>query len=57
MRKIINALWELEDFEPTKLAKYVRLLFQATLPLRDDLALQLIQEVCDQALEASTVSR
>lgn len=57
MRKIINALWELEDFEPTKLAKYVRLLFQATLPLREDLALQLIQDACHQAREASTVSR
>lgn len=44
MRSIINEIWALEVFDTAKLAKYMRCLFQATLPLDDDLALVLMGE-------------
>lgn len=47
MRLIINEIFELGHFDGTKLAKYIRCVFQATLPLDDKLALQLV----DQAIQ------
>jgi hypothetical protein len=49
MRVIINEIFELEHFDGTKLAKYIRCVFQATLLLDDNLALQLV----DQAIQVS----
>ncbi|KAH8883678.1 SPO22-domain-containing protein [Thozetella sp. PMI_491] len=53
--KIINELWVIEAFGPSRLAQYTRLLFQAMLPLRDELALRVIDNACLQAREASEV--
>ncbi|POR34574.1 Uncharacterized protein TPAR_05222 [Tolypocladium paradoxum] len=47
MRLIINEIFELENFDNEKLARYIRCMFQAILPLDDALALQLV----DQALQ------
>ena len=47
MKLIINEIYELEGFDHEKLAKYIRCMFQAILPLDDGPALQLI----DQALQ------
>ncbi|KAK0626986.1 meiosis protein SPO22/ZIP4 like-domain-containing protein [Immersiella caudata] len=51
MRKIINEIWALDSFDATKLAKYTRCLFQATLPLDDSLAMRLLDEACSKARE------
>lgn len=56
MRIIINEIWTLENFTVEKLAKYMRCLFQATLPLDDGLALGLMDEFCEWTCEASKVS-
>jgi hypothetical protein len=56
MRKIINEIWALESFDATKLAKYTRCLFQATLPLDDNLAMRLLDEACSKARELREVS-
>ncbi|KAL2175363.1 meiosis protein SPO22/ZIP4 like-domain-containing protein [Thermothelomyces heterothallicus CBS 202.75] len=51
MRKIVNEIWALERFDAVKLAKYTRCLFQATLPLDDGLAMNLLDEACSKAKE------
>lgn len=56
MRKIINEIWVLESFDAVKLAKHTRCLFQATLPLDDGLALQLLDETCSKAKGLREVS-
>lgn len=56
MRKIVNEIWDLENFDAVKLAKYTRCLFQATLPLDDTLAMKLLQEACGKARELHQVS-
>lgn len=56
MRKIINEIWALETFDAMKLSKYTRCLFQATLPLDDGLAMNLLGEACSKARELSEVS-
>lgn len=55
MRKIVNEIWVLENFDAIKLAKYTRCLFQATLPLDDTLAMRLLDEACDKARELREV--
>lgn len=56
MRKLVNELWLLETFDAVKLAKYTRCLFQATLPLDDTLAMNLLEEACRKARELREVS-
>ncbi|KAL2160174.1 hypothetical protein VTH06DRAFT_1830 [Thermothelomyces fergusii] len=51
MRKIVKEIWALERFDAAKLAKYTRCLFQATLPLDDGLAMNLLDEACSKAKE------
>ncbi|KAL2263859.1 hypothetical protein VTK26DRAFT_4655 [Humicola hyalothermophila] len=51
MRKIVNEIWVLESFDAVKFAKYTRCLFQATLPLDDGLAMNLLDEACSKARE------
>ncbi|PHH79634.1 hypothetical protein CDD80_4239 [Ophiocordyceps camponoti-rufipedis] len=52
MRLIINALFALEPFDCTRLAKYLRCLLQAILPLDDALALQIADEALRIAHES-----
>lgn len=55
MGLIINEIFELEQFDSEKLAKYIRCLFQATLPLDDSMAIQLIDQAIDIAQEGQQV--
>ncbi|KJZ71961.1 hypothetical protein HIM_08641 [Hirsutella minnesotensis 3608] len=57
MKLIINEIFELEDFDGAKLAKYMRCLVQATLPLDDCLALQLLDQAQQIAREGRQVGR
>lgn len=56
MRILVNEIWLLESFDAVKLAKYTRCLFQATLPLDDGLALNLLDEACGKARQLREVS-
>lgn len=56
MRKLVNEVWVVEAFDAVKLAKYTRCLFQATLPLDDTLAMNLLEESCKKARELRDVS-
>ena len=56
LRMIINGIYALEKFDSLKLAKYVRCIFQAILPLDDTLAMQLLDEAIQIACEGKTVS-
>ncbi|KAF7547940.1 hypothetical protein G7Z17_g7379 [Cylindrodendrum hubeiense] len=53
MRIIINQIFELENFDNQRLAKYVRCMFQAILPLDDNLALQVVDQALQIAREGS----
>lgn len=56
MRLIINEIYLLEGFDNERLAKYIRCLFKAILPLDDRLALQVIEQAVKVAREGSQVS-
>ncbi|KAM0660960.1 hypothetical protein ACHAPH_003248 [Verticillium nonalfalfae] len=49
LRQIINEIWNLERFDPATLAKYIRCLFQAVLPLESELGRQILQEAISKA--------
>ncbi|KAL7906904.1 meiosis protein SPO22/ZIP4 like domain-containing protein [Trichoderma velutinum] len=51
MRLIINEIFELEEFDYEKLAKYIRCMFQAILGLDDPSALQLVDQAVQIARE------
>lgn len=55
MGLIINEIYELQDFDGEKLAKYIRCMVQAVLPLDDALALQLIDQALQIAREGQQV--
>ena len=57
MSLIINQIHAIEDFDCERLAKYVRCVFQATLPLDDTLALQLVDQALDVAKQSQQVRR
>lgn len=52
MRKIINGMSELEEYDPAKLAKYTRCLIHAILPYDEELGGQLMVEACMMAGDA-----
>jgi hypothetical protein len=56
MRRIINHLYELPDFDSTRLAMYIRCLLQAILPFDQKLALKLAEETCKMVKDAAEVS-
>ncbi|KAM0559355.1 hypothetical protein ACHAPJ_004379 [Fusarium lateritium] len=53
MRLIINEIFSLEGFDNQRLAKYMRCMFQAILPLDDSLALQVVEQAIQIAREGS----
>ncbi|CEF73710.1 hypothetical protein FGSG_01563 [Fusarium graminearum PH-1] len=55
MRLIINEIYLLEGFDNERLAKYIRCLFKAILPLDDRLALQVVEQAVKVAREGSQV--
>ncbi|SPJ87099.1 related to transcription factors [Fusarium torulosum] len=57
MRLIINEIFSLEQFDNQRLAKYIRCMFQAVLPLNDDLALQVVEQAVQIAREGSQMQK
>lgn len=55
MRLIINEIFALDEFDNQQLAKYIRCMFQAILPLDDNLALQVVDQALKVAREGSQV--
>ncbi len=55
MKKIINAAWELETLDISKLAKYMRCLFQVAISDNSDIAELLLDQVHCHAREAAEV--
>lgn len=55
LRAIINQITELDGFDPAKLAKYTRCLYQATLPFRKELGGRLLDETCRMIKDAHGV--
>jgi hypothetical protein len=56
MKKIINEAWSLETLDFTKLAKYMRCLFQIALSDNMEIAEALLDQVHGHAEEAAEVS-
>jgi hypothetical protein len=56
MRLIVNEIFSLEEFDNQRLAKYMRCMFQAILPLDDNLAFQVVEQAVQIAREGSQVS-
>ncbi|KAF5973420.1 transcription factor [Fusarium bulbicola] len=57
MRLIINEIFSLEQFDNQQLAKYMRCMFQAILPLDDNLAFQVVEQAVQIAREGSQVRK
>lgn len=56
LKKIINEAWGLESLDTTKLAKYMRCLFQIAISDNPTIAEQLLDQVHNHAKEAAEVS-
>lgn len=60
LKKIVNAAWGLENFDITKLSRYMRCLFQYALPQDDTIADQLLDQIhgiAQTAMEVCTKPR
>ncbi|TXC04890.1 hypothetical protein FocTR4_00001914 [Fusarium oxysporum f. sp. cubense] len=57
MRLIINEIFSLEQFDNQQLAKYMRCMFQAILPLDDNLAFQVVEQAAQIAREGSQMQK
>ncbi|KAH7257673.1 meiosis protein SPO22/ZIP4 like-domain-containing protein [Fusarium tricinctum] len=57
MRLIINEIFSLEQFDNQRLAKYIRCMFQAILPLNENLALQVVDQAVQIAREGSQMQK
>ncbi|KAF4459421.1 transcription factor [Fusarium albosuccineum] len=57
MRLIINEIFALEQFDSRQLGKYMRCVFQAILPLDDNLALQVVQQALQVAQEGRQMQK
>ncbi|RBQ66789.1 hypothetical protein FVER14953_09647 [Fusarium verticillioides] len=57
MRLIINEIFSLEQFDNQQLAKYMRCMFQAILPLDDSLAFQVVEQAVQIAREGSQMQK
>jgi tetratricopeptide (TPR) repeat protein len=55
LKTIVNGAWEVEEFDITKLAKYMRCLFQYALPEGGPIAEDLLDQVVNLAKESSEV--
>ncbi|KAL5624996.1 hypothetical protein BROUX41_005056 [Berkeleyomyces rouxiae] len=53
---IVNEIWKLERFNSSKLAKYLRCLFQVVLPCSEDLALETLDNVLNIAKDSTMES-
>ncbi len=55
LKRIVNAAWALEDFDVTKLSRYMRCLFQYALPQGINVAEDLLDQIYTLAQEALEV--
>jgi hypothetical protein len=55
LKQIVNKAWELESLDSTKLAKYMRCLFQVALTDSPNIAEGLLKQVCNLAQDAAEV--
>jgi hypothetical protein len=55
LKQIVNRAWELESLDSTKLAKYMRCLFQVALANSPDIAEALLDQICGLAEDSSEV--
>ena len=55
IKSIINEIYTLDSFNNTKLAKYIRCVFQALLPQDDSLAMQMLDHAAQVASESAEV--
>ena len=55
LKKIVNEAWGLDSLDSTKLAKYMRCLFQVALSDSPGTAEQLLSQICSLAQEAAEV--
>lgn len=57
MRFIVNQIFKTEQFDSDKLARYIRCIFQAALPLDDAVAMQVLDQAVDVSRQCAQVSR
>ncbi|EEU44120.1 uncharacterized protein NECHADRAFT_30505, partial [Fusarium vanettenii 77-13-4] len=57
LRLIINEIFALEQFDNQRLAKYLRCMFHAVLPLDDSLSLQVVEQALQIARECSQMQK
>ncbi|KAI0484299.1 meiosis protein SPO22/ZIP4 like-domain-containing protein [Xylariaceae sp. FL0804] len=53
LRKLINNIWEMENFDSQKLGRYICCLLKATLPLEASFPLSVIEEACSLVKESA----
>ncbi|RWA09852.1 hypothetical protein EKO27_g5250 [Xylaria grammica] len=54
MRELVNQMWTLEHFGGEKLAKYMRCLLKATLPMEHNISLNLIKEISTMVKQSAS---
>ncbi|KAI1809954.1 meiosis protein SPO22/ZIP4 like-domain-containing protein [Poronia punctata] len=47
IRELVTQIWEVGGFDGAALAKYLRCLIKATLPMENEVALDLVKKICD----------
>jgi hypothetical protein len=55
LKRIVNEAWELENFDILKLSRYMRCLFQYTLPHGDSVGEELLDQIYKLAQETAEV--
>jgi hypothetical protein len=55
LKAIINEIHSLEQFDAARLCKYLRVIFQATLPLNDTVALEIVNQIAELAHDSRRV--
>lgn len=56
MRELVNQIWTVQHFGDGKLAKYMRCLLKATLPMKHEIPLGLIGEISTMVKQLAGVS-
>jgi len=55
MRELVTQIWALEQFDTQVLAKYLRCMLKATLPMDHKIALGLIKEIGTMVKQSASV--
>lgn len=54
MRELVNQVWSVQHFGDEKLAKYMRCLLKATLPMKHEIPLSLIREISTMVKQSAS---